>query len=490
MPTPKTSYAKSGDVNIAYQVLGEGPPDLVYVWGWLSHLDFQWTHPTVASFLRRLAGFSRLINFDKRGTGLSDPVESAVNFDERMDDIRAVMDGAGAQRAALLGFSEGVALSALFAASHPDRVAALVLYDGVIFGSEVDDAPDEPQWRDTVDAIRGTIDRWGEGETVRWVAPALAEAPGQATFWGMFERAAMSPGMARALWDAIQRMDVRDVLPTITVPTLVLHHADSPIPPIHGRLAAELIPGAKYVELPGRDHLPGAGDPEAIAGEIEEFLTGARSGAQPDRVLATVLFTDIVDSTKRASELGDTAWRQLLERHDALVRGQLARFNGREVKQTGDGFVASFDGPARAIQCACAIEEEASGLGITIRAGLHTGECERMGDDLGGLAVHVAARVGALAHSGEVMVSGTVKDLVMGSGIEFVERGTHELKGVPGSWPLLAVRTDHASVAEASTAPHVERVRPGATDRAARRIVRAAPWLGRGITRATQRRPT
>jgi pimeloyl-ACP methyl ester carboxylesterase len=490
VPTPKTSYAKSGDVNIAYQVLGEGPPDLIYVWGWASHLDFQWTNPTVASFLRRLASFARLINFDKRGTGLSDPVTSTITFDERMDDIRAVMDATGSQQAALLGFSEGAALSALYAATHPERVSSLILYDGVIYGANADDAPIDPALQEVADAIRGTVDRWGEGETGRWVAPSLAGVPGQSTFWGMFERASMSPGMARAHWEAIQHMDVRDVLPTITIPTLVLHHADSPIPPTQGRTAAELIPGARYLELPGADHLPGAGDPEAIAGEIEEFLTGARAAAQPDRVLATVLFTDIVDSTKRAAELGDTAWRQLLERHDALVRGQLARFSGREVKQTGDGFLASFDGPARAIQCACAIDEEAREAGITIRSGLHTGECEQIGSDLGGMAVHVAARVGALARPEEVMVSGTVKDLVMGSGIEFVERGSHELKGVPGTWPLFAVRTDHAAVADAATAPHVESVRPGPTDRAVRRIVRTAPWIGRGLTRAGQRRPS
>jgi class 3 adenylate cyclase len=491
MATPKTSYAKSGDVNVAYQVLGEGPPDLVYVWGWLSHLDFQWTNPTVASFLRRLASFSRLINFDKRGTGLSDPVDSAVTFDDRMDDIRAVMDAAGSDRAALLGFSEGVALGSLFAASHPERVSALILYDGVVYGPLAEDSPDDPKWLELIDGVSRSIDHWGEGETVNWVAPTLAELPEQATFWGMFERASMSPGMARTYWEAIRRLDVREVLKTITVPTLVLHHADSPIPSSHGRLAAELIPGARYVELPGQDHLPGAGDPETIAGEIEEFLTGARSGGRPDRVLATVLFTDIVDSTKRASELGDAAWRELLERHDALVRSQLARFGGREVKQTGDGFLASFDGPARAIQCACAIEEEAREAGITIRAGLHTGECERIGDDLGGLAVHVAARVGALARPGEVMVSGTVKDLVMGSGIEFAGRGSHELKGVPGTWPLLAVGSEHTDVADAATVPHVEGPNaPTVADRAARRMARSAPWLGRGLTRARQRRPS
>ncbi len=286
MPAPQTRYAKSGDVNVAYQVVGEGPIDLVYVWGWLSHLDFQWTDPTVTSFLRRLASFSRLIMFDKRGTGLSDPVAGAPGFDERMDDVRAVMDAVGSERAALLGFSEGTALSALFAASHPERTTGLILYDGFAVGTLVEGAPADPAWAETASKVRDTIDRWGEGETMKWIAPTLGDSAVQRRFWGMFERASMSPGMAISLWEAIQRLDVRDVLPSIQVPTLVLHHADSPIPASGGRLMAELIPGARYVELPGRDHLPGVGDPEAVAGEIEEFLTGAREGAGPDRVLA------------------------------------------------------------------------------------------------------------------------------------------------------------------------------------------------------------
>jgi class 3 adenylate cyclase len=467
--------------------LGEGPIDLVYVWGWLSHLDFQWTEPTVTNFLRRLASFSRLIMFDKRGTGLSDPVAGAPNFDERMDDIRAVMDAVGSERAALLGFSEGTALSALFAASHPERTTGLILYDGFAVGAMVEGAPADQ----TLQArkVRETIDHWGEGETMKWIAPSVADSAVQRRFWGMFERASMSPGMALSLWEAIQRVDVRDVLPSISAPTLVLHHADSPIPAAGGRSMAELVPGARYVELPGRDHLPGAGDPEAIAGEIEEFLTGARAGAGPDRVLATVLFTDIVDSTKRAAELGDSAWRQLRERHDALVRSQIGRFRGREVKQTGDGFLASFDGPARAIRCACSIDEEARELGIELRAGLHTGECELIGDDLGGLAVHVAARVGAEARPGEVLVSGTVKDLVMGSGIDLTDRGVHDLKGVPGEWRLFGVQTDDGQmpVLGAGGAP-APASPPGVTDRAARRLARRAPGFARAATRALRRR--
>ncbi|MEA2391304.1 MAG: hypothetical protein QOK31_1413 [Solirubrobacteraceae bacterium] len=482
---PKTRYAKSGDVNVAYQVLGDGPIDLIYVWGWLSHLDFQWTDPTITSFMRRLSDFSRLIVFDKRGTGLSDPVGAAPTFEERMDDIRAVMDAAGSERAALLGFSEGAALSALFAATHPDRTTALILYDGVAYGMLAEAGGVDPKWATVADQVRATIVDWGEGRTKDWVAPTLPDNAVQRRFWGMFERASMSPGAAQALWDAIQRMDVRDVLPTIRIPTLVMHHRDSPIPPSHGRLMADAIPGARYVELAGEDHLPGAGNPEAIAGEIEEFLTGARSGGSADRVLATILFTDIVDSTRRATELGDRAWREMLERHDALVRSQLDRFRGREVKQTGDGFVARFDGPARAIRCARAITDEAAELGSDVRAGLHTGECELIGNDIGGVAVHVAARVGAMAGPGEVLVSGTVKDLVMGSGIDLTDRGARELKGVPGEWRLFAVGAEGAD----THAPGVKVAdEPPLSDRVARRVMRSAPGLVRATARLTQRR--
>jgi len=474
MPAPETRYAKSGDVNVAYQVLGEGPVGLVYVWGWLSHLDFQWTEPTLAGFLRRLAGFSRLIMFDKRGTGLSDPVGAAPTFEERMDDIRAVMDAAGSQRAALLGFSQGAALSVLFAATYPDRATALILYDGIAVGGLVDEGRPDPRWTESARRVWETIDHWGEGETMRWIAPTLANSAVQRRFWGRFERASMSPGMARALWEAIQRMDVRSILPTVRVPTLVLHHENSPIPATQGKLMAELIPGARYVELPGRDHLPGAGDSEAIACEIEEFLTGGRPGAPPDRVLATVLITDIADSTRHAAELGDSAWSQLRERHDALTRSQLGRFRGREVKQTGDGFLASFDGPARAIRCAAAVRDEARELGLEIRAGVHTGECELIGEDLAGLAVHVAARVAAKAQPNEILVSRTVRDLVMGSSIELADRGAHELKGVPGEWRLFAVEADQAS---ATPSDQLSPLRPGVTERVARLLVRRTPGL-------------
>lgn len=486
MSAPKTLYAKSGDVSIAYQVLGEGPADLVYVWGWISHLDFQWIEPTVSAFLRRLATFCRLIMFDKRGTGLSDPAGAGTTFDERMDDIRAVMDAVGSERATLLGFSEGAAMSALFAASHPERTNALILYDGWAVGPHSDRVPAELRWPERVIQIQTTMERWGEGDTIHWIAPSFAGSTVLKRFWGMFERASMSPATARAHFEALTTFDVRDVLPTIRVPTLVLHHADSAIPAAGGRLMVHLIPGARYVELPGRDHLPGAGDPDAIAGEIEEFLTGARARPRSDRVLATVLFTDMVGSTQRAAELGDSGWRRLLERHDSLVRAELERFGGREVKQTGDGFLATFDGPARAIRCASSIIAAAYELGVQVRTGLHCGECELIGDDIGGVAVHLAARVCELAAPGEVLVSGTVKDLVMGSGVELVDRGTHDLKGVPGEWRLFAVGAERPASSSAPAAFD----QPGLADRAVRRVIRSTPGLGRAVVRALRGRST
>jgi class 3 adenylate cyclase len=388
----------------------------------------------------------------------------------------------------LLGFSEGAALSCLFAATYPERTTALILYEGVVTGPKVEGLPPDARWVEKAQIVRETIDRWGEGTTMRWVAPSLPETGVERRFWAMFERASMSPGLALSLWQAIEQVDVRNVMPSVRVPTLVLNHAGSLIPAWHGRLAADLIPDARYVELPGRDHLPGSGDPEAVAGEIEEFLTGTRPGARPDRVLATVLFTDIAESTRRATEIGDTAWRQLLERHDAMVRLQLERFRGREVKQTGDGFLASFDGPARAIRCACSIGDEANDLGIEIRAGLHTGECELIGDDIGGVAVHVAARVGAVARPGEVLVSGTVKDLVLGSGIELVDRGIHELKGVPGKWQLFAVRTHDTPTPSATAASASTADRLNVTDRAGLRLARWAPGVARTGARVLRRR--
>jgi class 3 adenylate cyclase len=348
------------------------------------------------------------------------------------------------------------------------------------------------RWRNAWDSVRATIDHWGDGGTIDWVAPSQAHSVIQRRFWGTFERAAMSPGMARALLDSFDRGDIRPALPAIGAPTLVLHHPDAPIiPREQGRYLAEHIANARYVEVPGPDHAPVGPEMETIADEIEEFLTGTRAAGRPERVLVTVLFTDIVDSTSRAAALGDSGWRTLLERHDAVVRSQLARFGGREVKQLGDGFLASFDGPARAIRCACSIGEEVRELGIEFRAGLHTGECELIDGDLGGVAVHIAARVGAMARPGEVLVSGTLKDLVMGSGIDLVDRGAHELKGVPGEWRLFAIRDDDAPLptVESGSQP-ISNERLRITDRAARRLVRQAPGLVRAGGRVIRRRST
>jgi pimeloyl-ACP methyl ester carboxylesterase len=421
-------------------VLGTGEVDLVYVPGWISHLDLQWADPTFARFLRRLASFSRLTVFDKRGVGLSDPVGSAPTFEDRMDDVRVVMDAVGSRRAALLGFSEGGPLASLFAATYPDRTAALVLYGTFAVGPAVDvGVPGGEEFAALLERLRRTIDEWGEGRTLELLAPSLARNDAIRARYGAFERAAASPAMAAALLRAITESDVRDVLPAIRVPTLVLHRADDAVPIAHGRYLAGLIPGARFVELPGSDHLPMAGDIEVMVDEIQEFLTGVRQTGEPDRVLATVLVTDIVDSTRRAAELGDRAWRDLLARHDASVRTQIRAFGGREVKHTGDGFLATFDGPARAVGCARAAVAGAGGLGIEIRAGLHTGEIEVVGSDVGGLAVHIAARIAALASPSEVLVSRTVKDLVLGSGLQLESRGPHTLKGVPDRWRLYAV---------------------------------------------------
>jgi class 3 adenylate cyclase len=436
----QTRYAKAGDVSIAYQVFGDGPIDLVHVPGLISHVEYQWEQPSCARFLERLGYYARVAVFDKRGVGLSDPVRDAPTFDERMDDIRAVMDAAGFERAALLGVSEGCALSALFAATYPDRVSSLVLYGAF---PRLMAAPDYP-WGFTDEEVdeflAGADEAWGEGISLLAVAPDRMNDPAFREWWSRFERMAASPGMVRDATRLNQEIDVRDVLPAVRAPALLLHTREDGISLGGARLMAEQMPNARLIEYPGQDHWPWAGDLDRVGDEIEEFLTGARSVPEPDRVLATVLFTDIVASTERAADLGDRGWRDLLERHGAVVRRELDRHRGREVKTTGDGFLATFDGPARGIRCASAIAEVVPALGIQVRAGLHTGECEVINGDVGGIAVHTGARVSAAAGPGEVLVSSTVKDLVAGSGIEFEDRGSRVLKGVPGEWRLYAVR--------------------------------------------------
>ena len=438
MSLPETQYARSssGD-SIAYQVVGRGPRDVLFVPGFVSNLEVFWAEPSIARFYERLASFSRLILLDKRGTGLSDPLPGPQPLEERIEDVQAVMNAVGSERAALVGLSEGVAMAVLYAATYPDRTSALVLC-GSILSNDRETHPAGARWVDALDRIREAVDGWGDGSTMALVAPSAGATPRQ---FGALERSGASPGMARALISQWLETDVRDVLPTITVPTLVLHRSDEIFPVDAAREIADLIPQARLVVLPGRDHAPWSGDSEAYVSEIEEFLTGAREGGRADRVLATVLLTDVVASTERAAEMGDTAWRDVVARHDELVRAELRRFDGREVKQTGDGFLAAFDGPARAVRCAKAIVEAAPDeLGMEIRAGVHTGEVEIVDSDLRGLAVHIAARVGALAGAGEVLVSSTVKELVIGSDLAFTDRGTHSLKGVPGEWRLYTVQ--------------------------------------------------
>jgi pimeloyl-ACP methyl ester carboxylesterase len=437
--TPRTHYARSGDAHIAYQVFGEGDIDLVFVPGFVSNIEHYWEMPQVPDLLQRLGSFARVVIFDKRGTGLSDPVAEPPPLEQRMDDMQAVMDAAEVETAALFGISEGGPASILFAATYPNRTAALVLY-----GSTPRFRTDEDiSWGATDAEMQVLLDqiseRWGEGALLSTFAPSGVGDPGMDEVWSRFQRAGASPAMARSVISALFQIDVRDILPTIQVPTLVLHRTGDRIAPIEGaRLMAEKIPGARMIEYEGDDHVPFTGDFNPMVDEMEEFLTGTRQPRPLDRVLATVMFTDIVDSTRRAAEAGDRGWRELLQRHDELTRRQLGRFRGREIKTLGDGFLATFDGPARAIECACAIRDGVSPIGLELRAGLHTGECELAGDDVRGMAVNIGARIGALAEANEVLVSGTVKDLVVGADLEFADRGEHELKGVPGTWRLFA----------------------------------------------------
>ncbi len=435
-----TRYANSGGVSIAYQVNGEGPLDLVFVPGFVSHVELLWDEPVVARFLRRLASFSRLIVFDKRGQGLSDRPADPPTLEDSMGDLRAVMEAAGCDRPAIFGISEGGPMSILFAATFPDRISSLVLYGTY---ARMVQAPGFP-----CGIPNDALDRWGEMMGREWGGPVGVPlwAPGGdgdpefERWWARLLRQGTSPAGAIALMELYREIDVRAILPTIRVPTLILHREDDRVVPVRqGRYLAEQIPGARYVELSGDDHLAMVGDQDALIDEVEEFLVGSRRAHEPERALTTVLFTDIVGSTERAAELGDRRWRDLLERHDAMVRQQLDIHRGREVKTMGDGFLATFDGPARAIRCACAIRDELWGIGVEVRAGIHTGEVELIGDDVSGMAVNIGARIGALADRGEVRVSSTVKELVVGSGLEFAERGEHTLKGAPGEWRLFAV---------------------------------------------------
>lgn len=437
---PTTRYATSPDgTSIAYQVHGEGPIDLVFVPGFVSHVELLWEEPAFARFLRGFASFARVVVFDKRGQGLSDRPGRPPTLEESMDDLGAVMDAIGIERAAILGVSEGGPMSLLYAASHPGRVSALILYGTY---ARILKAPDHP---DGIDEVQ--LDRWAEAMRAEWGgavgvglwAPSERNNPDFARWWARLLRQGTSPSGAADLIDLYREMDVRSVLPAIGAPTLVLHRSGDRVVPVgQARYLADHIPGARCVELEGADHLPAVGGDELI-GEAEEFLLGSRGAHEVERALATVLFTDIVGSTETAARLGDRRWRDLLEHHDAIVRQALAVHRGHEVKTTGDGFLATFDGPARAIRCALAIRDELGASGIEIRSGIHSGEVEMIGADVGGMAVNIGARVGALADGGDVLVSSTVRELVVGSGIEFEPRGAHELKGAPGEWRLFAV---------------------------------------------------
>jgi class 3 adenylate cyclase len=417
-------YAQSGDVAIAYQVTGEGPFDLVLVPGFASHLEFDWEEPRHAAFLERLGSFSRLIRLDKRGTGLSDRQGGVADLETRMDDVRAVMDAVGTERAALLGYHEGSAMSMLFAATYPDRTKALVLVSA--FAASLLTAMGEEQRTAIIDDV---MRRWGDGTTITRFWPEADEV--MSAWWGARERLSGSPGAIRNLMASVAITDVTDVLPAIHAPTLVIHRTDDPRVELEeARSIADRIPSARFIELPGASTLPWV-DADPLLDEIEEFLTGTRAGPAVDRVLATILFTDLVGSTETARRMGDSAWSRLVEQHHSAVRRELERYAGEEIDTAGDGFFAVFDGPARAIRCALAIKGAVQGLGLEMRAGLHTGEVERPAQGKPrGIAVNVAARVSGLAGAGETLVTATTRDLVAGSGLTFEDRGEHELKGV------------------------------------------------------------
>jgi class 3 adenylate cyclase/pimeloyl-ACP methyl ester carboxylesterase len=437
----ETRYAKAADGgHIAYRVRGDGPLDLVVVLGANTHLEHELTEPSMVRWESRLESFARVIRFDKRGSGLSDRAVGPLTLEARMEDIGAVMDAAGSERAVIFGASEGGSLACMFAATHPERTLALVLYGAVVKWFATPDFP----WTWPSEILDWVIDEternFGQGPPLHLWAPSVADDPSVQQWWGQHERLSSSPGSIRAMMEQNRLTDIRPILPTINVPSLVLHREGDMIVNVgQGQYLGRTIPGAKYVEFPGNDHFSFYGDMDVLADEIEEFLTGQRHERQVDRVLATVLFTDVVGSTEHAVRLGDRRWRDLLSRHNHVVRDQLGRFRGREVSTTGDGFLATFDGPARAIRCASAIRDGVSSLGIEIRAGIHAGEVELIGDDVAGIAVHIGARVGAAAGPNEVLVSRTVADLVAGSGAVFEDRGVHKLKGVPGEWQLLAV---------------------------------------------------
>jgi class 3 adenylate cyclase len=437
---PRTRYARNGDVTLAYQVHGEGPMDLLFVSGFISHIEHMWEDPGFARFLTRLTYFARLIVMDRRGSGLSE--EGPLDSEHELADISAVLDAAGSTRAALLSYAAGGPLAALYAAHFPERVSALALYGCMLRPVRDDDLPWAPSADERERRFEDLLGRWGEGANLHRLAPSSADDPQLRAWLGRLERLAGSPSRMGRLVAAAAALDVRPALPAIRAPTLVLHRTDDALMAVrHSREYASRIPGARLVELPGVDSLPSAGDTDALLGEIEEFFTGGRRSADQERALLTVLFSDIVDSTERVAAVGDKRWRDLLAVHDTEVRRTLRSFDGEVIRHVGDGFLAAFDGgPSRAVRCAAAVRDALAVQGVQVRLGLHTGECEIVGDDICGIAVHIAARVGALARGGEILVSATTYGTVVGAGLDFDHRGEHRLKGVPGRWPIFALQ--------------------------------------------------
>lgn len=445
MNVPETKFTQNGEISIAYQVVGNGPLDLVIVPGFVSHLEQAWEDPSYSRFLMQLASFSRLILFDKRGTGLSDRIGGIPTLEERMDDVRAVMDSVDSQQAALFGISEGGPMSVLFAATYPERATALVLYGSIAKGSRAPDYPwggGDLEDEGTKAWLEGWRTEWGGAYEIETWAPSMADDEVFQQWWAKYLRLSASPSAVIKVFEMNKGIDIRDILPSIQIPTIVLHRTgDQAVEIEQGQYLSKNIPGAKFLELSGEDHLWWVGDSESIVNAIQEFLTGEQPPMEIDRVLATVLFTDIVDSTKRTAEMGDSRWKDVLDTHNAVMVKEINRFRGRAIRSTGDGYLAVFDGPGRAIRCGTAVRNELGQHGIEIRTGLHTGEIDLMGDDVGGIAVNIAARVLAEAADNEVWVSRTVKDLVVGSGFTFAERGTYRLKGVPGEWSLYSAET-------------------------------------------------
>jgi class 3 adenylate cyclase len=440
---PVTRYTTSGEASIAYQVVGDGGLDLLFMTGWISQVEHLWESAGLRRLMERLAVFGRLILFDRRGTGLSDSVGDAYTLEQEAEDALAVLDAVGSERAALFTYGLGGPVAAVLAAERPDRVGALIMYSSIARATWAPGYEWAMKAEERASWIEQTVAAWGavDGPGLSVMAPSSANDPELSNWFARLQRLAASPGDARVLLTAAADLDVRELLPRIRVPTLVMHRAqDTAWDPRHSRYLAAHVPGARYVELEGSDSLPFLGDSDALVEEIEEFLTGGRAGGERARALLTVMFTDIVDATARAASLGDARWRDLLARHDETLRKELGRFQGREVKTVGDGFLATFDGPpSRALRCALAITQSARELGVEVRVGIHTGECELIGDDVGGMAVHIAARVSGLARGGEVLVSGTVFGTVVGGPFTFEDRGFHELKGVPGRWPLFSL---------------------------------------------------